>query len=109
MGWPAADAPIPEDDFPGLPQTGGGSVAPSALAWFQAASPILSKVAGGNPAGPSRVDSANSFTFDNSGFVVDFGPGNATSSKTAGVPSWLIAAAVGAAALAGIVWIKKKA
>lgn len=88
---------------------GAAAAANPALAWFTAASPLLGKALGPSSAGPSRVDSANSFTFDNSGFVVDFGPGGATSSKTAGVPSWLVAATIGAIALAGIVWIKKKA
>lgn len=96
---------------PGLIAGAGGAAAAGvpALAWFQAASPILSRAIGGSPAGPSRVDSVNNLTFDNSGFVVDFGPGGATSSKAEGVPPWLIAAGIVAAALAGIVWIKKKA
>lgn len=87
---------------------GAVAAANPALAWFQAASPILSKTLGGSPAGPSRVDSANSFTFDNSGFVVDFGAGGATSSKVGGLPSWLIATALAGAVLVGVVWIKKK-
>lgn len=98
------------DDAGGLAAGVGAAAAAGvpALAWFQAASPILSKVVGGSPAGPSRADSYTSATFDNSGFVVDFGPGGATSSKTTGVPSWLIAAGIVSVALAGIVWIKKK-
>ncbi len=88
---------------------GAAAAGNPALAWFSAASPILSKALAPSSAGPSRVDSANTITFDNSGFVVDFGPGNATSSKTAGVPSWLLATGVVALTLAGIVWIKKKA
>lgn len=95
-------------DGPGL-IAGAAAAGNPALAWFSAASPILSKALGPSTAGPSRVDSANSFSFDNSGFVVDFGEGGATSSKTAGVPSWLLAAGLVAFTLAGIVWIKKKA
>lgn len=95
---------------PGLLQGAGAAAAAGnpALAWFTAASPVLSKVLGPSNAGPSRVDSANSFGFDNSGFVVDFGAGSATSSKAEGIPPWLVAVAVGLVGLAGIVWIKKK-
>lgn len=95
-------------DGPGV-IAGAAAAGNPALAWFSAASPILSKALGPSTAGPSRVDSANSFAFDNSGFVVDFGAGSATSSKTSGVPSWLLAAGLVAFTLAGIVWIKKKA
>ncbi len=78
-------------------------------ALIAAAAQVFSSAVASPPAGPSRADASNNFAFDNSGFVVDFGPGGATSSKTAGVPSWLIAGAVAGAVLMGLVWIKKKA
>lgn len=78
-------------------------------ALIAAAAQVFSSAVAPSPAGPSRADAANNIAFDNSGFVVDFGPGGATSSKSAGVPSWLIGVAVGGAILMGLVWIKKKA
>ncbi len=78
-------------------------------ALIAAAAQVFSSAVAPSPAGPSRADASNAFTFDNSGFVVDFGPGGATSSKAAGVPSWLIGAGLVGAVLMGLVWIKKKA
>lgn len=78
-------------------------------ALIAAAAQVFSSAVAPSPAGPSRADAANSFAFDNSGFVVDFGPGGATSTKAGGVPTWLIAAAMSGAVLMGLVWIKKKA
>ena len=75
-----------------------------ALAWFAAASPLLGKVLDQPAAGPSRAESSSYASFDNSGFVVDFGPGSATA---AGALSrwWIAVAALGAVGL--IVWLKK--
>ncbi len=84
----------------------GGSMNPALIA---AAAQVFSSAVAPSPAGPSRADAANNLAFDNSGFVVDFGPGGATSSKSTGVPSWLLAAGLAGAVLVGLVWIKKKA
>lgn len=79
-----------------------------ALAWFQAASPLLAEVMGGGsgPAAPSSASSYTSSSFDNSGFSVrtGSGAGNATSSPAS---SKLWIAVAGLLALGAIVWLKK--
>ena len=49
----------------------------------------------------SDAKGTSSGNFDNSGFVVNFGPGTAVAS---GLPSWLIIAAV----VGGAVWLMRK-
>lgn len=75
---------------------GVGAVDPtSALAWFQAASPVLGKVLGGSSAGPSNAESSayTSANFDNSGWTVATGRGNAT--QTPQLPwMWILGAAL---------------
>lgn len=79
-----------------------------ALAWLQAAGPVVGALKGDG--GPSRSDAAlrGEFAFDSSGWVVDFGAGSASATvdKTAGgFPWWIIPASV--AALGLIVWARR--
>lgn len=77
------------------PAAGVGVDPTSALAWFQAASPVLGKVLGGSSAGPSHAESSayTNATFDNSGWTVATGRGNAT--QTPELPwAWILGAAL---------------
>lgn len=77
-----------------------------ALAWLQAAGPVVGALKG--ESGPSRSDAGQSgqFTFDSSGWAVDFGEGSATAtSQKAGFPWWIVPASV--AGLALIVWARR--
>ena len=73
-----------------------------ALAWFSAASPLLSKALGG-PAGPSRAISGGYVIFDNSGFTVATGRARAQASSNS--LWWAAVSALGILGL--IVWAKK--
>jgi hypothetical protein len=78
---------------------GGGMIDPM---WIQAGSQVLGQAL--KPSGaPSYAESGgyNSISNDFSGFVVDFGPGSATSSAGIAWYVWVLLA------LVALIWIKK--
>lgn len=88
----------------GLPGPGGIPVS----VWMQAGSAVLGKALGPSSAGPSRADSSAyvSTPFDSSNWSVATG-GDGRATSAAGLPSWVIAAGMVGALVAGVVWIKK--
>lgn len=77
------------------------------LAWFQAASPVLSAVLGGGQQAPtSATSSASSYTsasFDNSGWTVATGSAKATATPPLGI-NWTTLAI--AACIGLLIWKK---
>lgn len=79
---------------------------PEALAWINAGSNVLGKALAPAPSAAQSSSSAyGTATFDNSGFNVAFGGGNASSS--AGVAPWLIGAGVIGAVVVALVSVKR--
>lgn len=70
--------------------------------WIQAGSNVLSAALSPGAAGPSRAESGGYYTFDNSGFAVNFGSGGI--SQTQPVSMWVMAG-IG---LLVLVWLKQK-
>lgn len=58
-----------------------------------------------SPAGPSSARQSNSYAFDNSGFVVNTGPGSTSAGVASDLPSWVFPALV---ALGMMVWLKSR-
>lgn len=73
-------------------------------ALISAGSNVLGKAMSAPPSAAQSSAYQNA-SVDHSGWVIDFGPGSATNAP--GLPSWVLGVGIGAAALVGLVWIKK--
>lgn len=84
----------------------GGGMDPMTAAMVSAGSNVLGKALAPSSAGPSRADSGGQTwaTFDNSGWTVATGAGNAAASRGLELPSWVWIAA----AVVAVVWVRRK-
>lgn len=80
---------------------------PATLAWINAGSNVLGKMLSPGGAPTQSTSELGAVSFDNSGFNVAFAGRDANASSAAKLSPWVMYAGIGAAALLGLVALKK--